>query len=347
MYELIDLLEQQGFLEKSQWVEIIENRTPELAEVVFEKARKIREETYGKGTYLRGLIEFTNHCKRDCFYCGIRRSNEQVNRYRLTEEEILSCCREGYGLGFRTFVLQGGEDSYYTDDILSPLIKKIKDGFPTCAITLSLGERSYDSYLALFEAGAQRYLLRHETANHQHYQHLHPKSMRAQERQDCLKNLKQIGYQVGTGFMVGSPGQTSAHLAEDMLFIKGLNPQMVGIGPFIPHHQTPFALESAGTLELTRYMIGLLRLMIPKLLLPSTTSLGTIAPDGREQGILAGANVVMPNLSPTAVRKDYLLYDNKICTTDTATMCRGCMEGRLASIGYEVEVGRGDSLNLY
>ena len=346
MFELIDLLESQGQLSKEQWVEVIEGYTPEIANYVFEKARALRETHYGKDTYLRGLIEFTNYCKQDCYYCGIRKGNKEVNRYRLSNDEIYACCAEGYQLGFRTFVLQGGEDPYYTDERLCEIVTHIKANYPDCAITLSLGERSYDSYLALYEAGADRYLLRHETACHIHYHQLHPADMRAHNRQECLRDLKAIGYQVGTGFMVGSPYQTAEQLAEDMLFIKTLDPQMVGIGPFLPHHETPFKEKTAGTLEQTLYMLGLLRLMIPKALLPATTSLGTAAPDGREQGVLAGANVVMPNLSPTSVRKDYLLYDNKICTTDTATMCRGCMEGRMQSIGYQIAVAKGDSLNV-
>ena len=279
-------------------------------------ARKERHRYYGHDVYVRGLIEFTNYCKNDCLYCGIRKSNGNAHRYRLSEEDILNCCKEGYDLGFRTFVLQGGEDGYYTDERIIHLIRMIKEQYPDCAITLSIGEKSKESYQAYFDAGADRYLLRHETYNHEHYRQLHPSNLSPGHRQQCLRNLKDIGYQVGCGFMVGSPYQTPEYLAEDMLFMKELNPHMIGIGPFIPHHDTPFAGEAAGTLELTLYMLGLIRLMIPKVLLPATTALGTIHPKGRELGILAGANVVMPNLSPTEVRKDYLLYDNKICTGD-------------------------------
>lgn len=346
MIHLIDKLEQVCSLSKEEWTTLIRGRTPEIAEYLFEKARKIRHKYYGHDIYIRGLIEFTNYCKNDCYYCGIRRSNPDANRYRLSEEQILDCCQKGHTLGFRTFVLQGGEDRHYTDELMADIVRAIRQDFPDCAITLSIGERSFESYQKLFDAGADRYLLRHETYDTQHYKMLHPESLSAQHRQQCLWDLKKIGYQVGTGFMVGSPYQTAENLADDMLFLKRLNPQMVGIGPFIPHHSTRFADYSAGTLELTLYMLGLLRLMLPKVLLPSTTALGTISPTGREQGILAGANVVMPNLSPTDVRKDYLLYDNKICTGDEAAECRYCMERRMNSIGYNIAVTRGDSRNL-
>lgn len=259
---------------------------------------------------------------------------------------ILSCCREGYELGFRTFVLQSGEDASYTEDRLANLIRKIRRNFPDCAITLSVGEWERSSYQAFFDAGADRYLLRHETYNDKHYSMLHPASLSAKKRRQCLWELKEIGYQVGTGFMVGAPFQTAQLLSEDMLFLEELNPQMVGIGPFIPHHNTPFKDEAAGTLELTLFLLGCIRLMLPKVLLPSTTALGTIHPKGRELGILSGANVVMPNLSPTEVRKDYLLYDNKICTGDESAQCRRCLEQRMESIGYRIVTARGDSLNI-
>lgn len=346
MKELIDKLMDSKSLSKTEWTALIDGRTPELAEYLFELSRKVSRQYYGRDIYVRGLIEFTNYCRNDCLYCGIRKSNTKASRYRLTENEILSCCDTGYGLGFRTFVLQGGEDAFYNDARLCRLISSIKSLWPDCAVTLSVGERSYESYKSLYDAGADRYLLRHETYNADHYSTLHPPSLKAGARQECLWNLKKIGYQVGTGFMVGSPYQTAEHLAEDMLFIKELDPQMIGIGPFISHHDTPFAEYPSGTLELTLFMLGLLRLMIPKALLPSTTALGTIHPKGRELGVLAGANVVMPNLSPTSVRKDYALYDNKICTGDEAAECRGCLERRMESIGYHVVTARGDSLNI-
>lgn len=343
---LIDKLNTEQTLSKEEWITLISGRNRELAEYLFSLAREKRHEHYGHDVYVRGLIEFTNYCKNDCLYCGIRASNKNANRYQLSKEDILSCCHAGYDLGFRTFVLQGGEDGYYTDERMADIVRAIHEKYPDCAITLSIGERSRESYQALFDAGANRYLLRHETYNAEHYAKLHPQYLTARTRQKCLWVLKDIGYQVGTGFMVGSPYQTAKHLAEDLLFIKELNPQMIGIGPFIPHHDTPFAKEMAGTLELTLFMLGLLRLMIPKVLLPATTALGTIHPQGRELGILAGANVVMPNLSPADVRKDYTLYDNKICTGGEAAECRAKLEKQMEAIGYQVVTARGDSLNL-
>lgn len=343
---LIDKLESENRLDREEWIRLIRGRTPKPAQYLFEKARKIRQMHYGTDVYIRGLIEFTNYCKNDCYYCGIRRSNAQAHRYRLSQEQILQCCRQGYDLGFRTFVLQGGEDGYFTEERMVRLIREIRKDYPDCAITLSIGERSYDSYLAFFNAGADRYLLRHETWDTAHYQLLHPPALSAEHRRQCLWDLKKIGYQVGTGYMVGSPFQTAENLADDMLFLEKLNPQMVGIGPFIPHHDTPFKDQPAGTLELTLYMLGLIRLLLPKVLLPATTALGTIDEKGRELGILAGANVVMPNLSPENVRKDYLLYDNKICTGSEAAECRNDLENRMHAIGYQVVSHRGDSLNM-
>lgn len=343
--KLLHKLNTEHSLSREEWITLIQGRTPGLAEELFLLARRQRHHFYGHDVYIRGLIEFTNYCRNDCLYCGIRKSNKNANRYRLTNEQILDCCKTGYELGFRTFVLQGGEDGYFSDDRMIELIQTIRKTYPDCAITLSIGEKSYETYRAFYEAGANRYLLRHETFNARHYESLHPAGLTAQKRQQCLWDLKSIGYQVGTGFMVGSPGQTAEHLAEDMLFIQKLNPQMVGIGPFIPHHDTPFAKENAGTLELTLFMLGLLRLTIPSVLLPATTALGTIHPKGRELGILAGANVVMPNLSPADVRGDYLLYDNKLCTGEEAAECRTELEMRMNAIGYHVVTDRGDSLN--
>ena len=342
MLKLIDKLKETNNLTKAEWISLIEGRTSELAEYLFAQACEVREQVYGKDVYIRGLIEFTNYCKNDCLYCGIRRSNENASRYRLSKDEILECCRQGYELGFRTFVLQGGEDCYFTDERLEEIVKAIKTNHPDCAVTLSVGERSYESYMRLYDAGADRYLLRHETYNTEHYGRLHPSGLSAENRQQCLRNLKAIGYQVGCGFMVGSPYQTAEHLAEDMLFIKELNPHMVGIGPFIPHKDTPFKNEPAGTLELTLYMLGLLRLMLPNVLLPATTALGTIDANGRELGILAGANVVMPNLSPSMVREKYLLYNNKIHTGVEAAEGVEDLKKRMKNIGYEVVVSRGD-----
>lgn len=339
---LLEKLEKERMLTKDQWIQLIGSREVYESQAAA-LAKKIREEHFGNQIYVRGLIEFTNYCKNDCYYCGIRRSNPNADRYRLTIEQILECTDTGYELGFRTFVLQGGEDGYYTDERLEEIIKAIKEKHPDCALTLSLGERSRKSYELFYQAGADRYLLRHETAEEGHYQRLHPEEMSYEHRMNCLKELKAIGYQVGCGFMVGSPGQTEETLAEDMLFIQGFQPHMVGIGPFVPHHETPFGRELGGTVEDTLYLLSLIRILKPTVLLPATTALGTIDPRGREKGILAGANVVMPNLSPTNVRKKYELYDNKICTGDEAAECRSCLSNRMKTIDCELVTHRGDA----
>lgn len=342
MKQLIDKLYHTGRLLPDEFRALLSNRNDELYGYLSEKAREARVRNYGHDVYIRGLIEFTNYCRNDCLYCGIRKSNSSAQRYRLTESQILECCRTGYDIGFRTFVLQGGEDGYYTVEKMTAIIRSIKEEFPDCAVTLSIGERSYEEYKAFYDAGADRYLLRHETADEAHFARLHPDRMSLRNRKKCLYELKQIGFQVGCGFMVGSPFQTVDHIVEDLLFIKELEPHMVGIGPFIPHHATPFAGMEAGTLELTLYLLAVIRLMLPTVLLPATTALGTIDPQGRELGILAGANVVMPNLSPTSVRQKYMLYDNKICTGDEAAECRHCLEKRIESIGCRIAVSRGD-----
>lgn len=331
-------------LDRNEWIELIEGQDDELYDFVAARARMVREEHYGKDVYVRGLIEFSNICKNDCYYCGIRKSNETVNRYRLTDEQILACCEIGYNVGYRTFVLQGGEDGYYTDERMCKLVSEIRYRYPDCAITLSIGERSYDSYKKLREAGADRYLLRHETADSEHYSKLHPSELSLDNRKTCLWNLKELGYQVGAGFMVGAPFQTAENLADDMLFLKELNPAMVGIGPFIPCKETPFGHYSAGTLEQTLYLLALIRLMLPKVLLPATTALGTIAEDGRERGILSGANVIMPNLSPKDVRDDYMLYDNKLRSGSESAEHIEELSRRMESIGYKIVFSRGDSL---
>ncbi|MBP3925586.1 MAG: [FeFe] hydrogenase H-cluster radical SAM maturase HydE [Clostridium sp.] len=342
MMDLLDKLEKEHSLTVKEWRALIEGRTPELAEEVFSRARAVREREYGKKIYVRGLIECSNYCKNDCYYCGIRRSNRNAVRYRLSREEILDCCASGYELGFRTFVLQGGEDPAMTDDWVAETVAQIRHTYPDCAITLSLGEKEHDSYQRFYDAGADRYLLRHETADACHYGKLHPAELSFQHRMGCLADLKKIGYQTGCGFMVGSPHQTGECLAEDMKFIEEFQPQMVGIGPFIPQHDTPFKDEEAGSLELTVYLLGLLRLLLPRVLLPATTALGTIHPKGREMGILAGANVIMPNLSPKEVRSKYLLYDNKISTGDEAAESLKHLKESMAAIGYQVVVDRGD-----
>lgn len=339
---LIDKLQKEHSLSLEEYKLLLDNRTTELAEYAAKKAVAVRQAVYGNDVYVRGLIEVSNICKNDCLYCGIRHSNKDCSRYRLSEEEILSCCEEGYALGFRTFVIQGGEDPFFTDELLCDLVGKIKNKYPDCAVTLSLGERSKESYQALFHAGADRYLLRHETADPDLYKKLHPKEMSFENRINCLKNLKEIGFQTGCGFMVGAPYHTNSSLAADLKFVEQFRPAMCGIGPFIPHGATPFAEFPAGTLEVTLFLLSLLRLMDPGLLLPATTALGTIDPTGREKGILAGANVVMPNLSPVSVRKKYELYNNKICTGEESAQCKSCLNRRMESIGYKIVTARGD-----
>ncbi|HHT62262.1 MAG: [FeFe] hydrogenase H-cluster radical SAM maturase HydE [Bacillota bacterium] len=343
MKNLIDKLFRGDTLSRDELSLLIENhQNKEISAYLFEKARQVSLRYFDHNIYMRGLIEFTNYCKNDCYYCGLRKSNKLADRYRLSKKEILDCCALGYDLGFRTFVLQGGEDGYYKDRMIADIVSTIRTNYPDCAITLSVGERSFDSYKMFFEAGADRYLLRHETANADHYARLHPPGLSLRNRKECLYYLKEIGYQVGCGFMVGAPFQTKDYLIDDLLFIKEFQPHMVGIGPFIPHHDTPFAHKPAGTLELTLFLLAIIRLMLPGVLLPATTALGTIHPQGRELGILAGANVVMPNISPVGVRKKYLLYDHKICTEEEADACKNSLQHRLESIGYKLVVSRGD-----
>nr|WP_300324720.1 [FeFe] hydrogenase H-cluster radical SAM maturase HydE [uncultured Anaerostipes sp.] len=342
IWNLIDTLYKDQALDREELIFLLKNRGEEPASYLAELARKQAQKIYGKKVFPRGLIEFTNYCRNNCYYCGIQSSNKNICRYRLSIEQILSACQSGYEIGYRSFVLQGGEDPYYSDEHMVPIVEEIHQAYPDCAITLSLGERSPESYRKLHAAGGKRYLLRHETISPALYQKLHPKKMSLEHRVQCLYDLREAGFQVGTGFMVGAPYQTLEDLADDLLFIKELHPQMVGIGPFVPHHDTIFRDFAAGTAELTTYLISILRLMNHHLLLPSTTALGTIDPKGREKGILAGANVVMPNLSPTDVRKDYALYDNKICTGEEAAECVGCLSKRIESIGYQLEFSQGN-----
>ena len=334
--QLIDKLNAFHELSKEEWIALIKNQDAQSQAYAAKLACELRESLYGKRVFLRGLIEFTNYCKNDCYYCGIRRSNKHVARYRLDKETILSCCREGRALDFRTFVLQGGEDPYFTDERLVDLVESIKREHPDCRVTLSVGERSFESYKRLKEAGADRYLLRHETANEAHYAKLHPASLLLENRKRCLWDLKELGFQVGSGFMVGSPYQTVETLADDFLFLAELKPHMVGIGPFIPHHDTQFANEVAGSVNQTLFLLSLIRIMLPSVLLPATTALGTLDPFGREKGMQAGANVLMPNLSPVQVRGDYLLYDNKICTGDESAYGVDNLAERMRAIGYEL-----------
>ena len=341
---LINKLVENHSLKVEEYKELIEGYTPESAAYIARLALCEKEKAYGKAVFIRGLIEISNICKNDCNYCGIRKSNKNCSRYRLTEDEILACCDHGYTLGFRTFVLQGGEDGYFTDSVLCPLIKEIKRRHPDCAITLSLGERSRESYEKLYEAGADRYLLRHETANPKHYAFLHPANLSYDERMECLENLKDIGYQVGCGFMVGSPGQTNEHLANDLKFIEEFSPHMCGIGPFIPHKDTQYRDMPAGSVDLTCYLLSIIRLIKPAILLPATTALGTLSENGREKGILAGANVVMPNLSPEEAKAKYTLYNNKLTQGAESAEALNLLKERIAAIGAEIVCARGDAI---
>lgn len=345
MLSLVDKLCERRSLSVDEYERLIAGRTPELAEELARRAVAERKRVWGTKVFVRGLIEVSSHCVNDCYYCGIRRSNKQAARYRLSPERILACAEEGYGLGFRTFVLQGGEDPWFSDERLCDIVASIRSAHPDCAVTLSMGERSRASYQALHDAGAERYLLRHETANPLHYRRLHPPEMSFERRMRCLEDLRDIGYAVGIGFMVGSPYQTPHDLAMDLKLVEEFGPQMCGIGPFVAHHATPFASQESGSLELTCYLLSIIRLISPGILLPATTALGSIHPQGREKGIMSGANVVMPNLSPVDVRKDYELYDGKICTGEEAAECRGCLAARMRSIGYEIVVDRGDPVD--
>ncbi|MBE5944716.1 MAG: [FeFe] hydrogenase H-cluster radical SAM maturase HydE [Lachnospiraceae bacterium] len=326
----------------SSTLEEVENNLSNMDLLLFKEARQVRERTYGKDVYIRGLVEFTNYCKNNCYYCGIRCGNTLANRYRLTKEDILECCREGYTLGFRTFVLQGGEDPHFTDALICDIVSNIRETYPDCAITLSIGEKSKESYKSYYEAGANRYLLRHETATEEHYQRLHPENLSLKNRKKCLYDLKDIGYQVGSGFMVGSPYQTIDNLIADLRFLQDLQPDMIGIGPYLTHKDTPFSTFPNGSLMTTLRMVAILRLMFPYALIPSTTALGTIYLFGREMGLRAGANVVMPNLSPKKFRKLYELYDNKICTGEEAAESVSALSEKVISAGYNIVTARGD-----
>ena len=340
MNSLVEKLKNTRDLSDIELKTLIES--DEYDEELRQAADAVRRERYGDAVFLRGLIEISSYCKNNCLYCGLRAGNPHAERYRLSREEILSCCEEGYALGYRTFVLQGGEDPYFTDERICEIVAEIRMRYPDCAITLSLGEKSRESYERYYKAGANRYLLRHETADPAHYARLHPENMSCENRKRCLFDLKEIGYQVGSGFMVGSPYQTTENLIADLRFLQELQPDMIGIGPYITQKDTPFCDMKSGTAELTLRMLSILRLMFPYALLPSTTALGTIHPMGREMGLRAGGNVVMPNLSPVSVRKKYAIYDDKICTGEESAQCRGCLERRIESAGYRAVTDRGD-----
>ncbi len=338
--DLVKKLQTERDLSDAEFLALLS--TDEYDEALRIAADEERRKVYGDEVFLRGLIEFTNYCKNNCYYCGIRAGNPDADRYRLTKEEILECCKEGYALGYHTFVLQGGEDPYYTDEIICDLVRSIKELFPDVAVTLSIGEKEKSSYAKYKEAGADRYLLRHETASEDHYSFLHPSNLSLSHRKQCLYDLKDLGFQVGAGFMVGSPGQELKHILADIRFLQKLQPDMIGIGPFIPHKDTPFKDEKQGSLELTLRILSIIRLCFPYVLLPSTTALGTIAVNGRELGLQHGANVVMPNLSPVEFRKQYSLYDGKICTGEESAQCKDCLSLRVKSAGYRIVNDRGD-----
>ena len=343
---LIDKLNDNGYLEENEYLYILDNMTKEDLKYLFNKGYEKKQEFYGKKVYLRGLIEISNYCKMGCKYCGINYKVDTVERYRLEADQILMCCEEGYNLGYRTFVIQAGEDSYYTDELLIKLLNDIKEKYDDIRVTLSLGERSKESFQKLYDAGADRYLLRHETASRRLYEHLHPTFMSFDNRRECLDNLKEIGYQVGGGFMVGSPTQTNEDLVKDLVFLKELGPHMVGIGPYLCHSDTELAGNISGTLDETLAMVALVRLILPKALLPSTTALGSLHPIGREKALKVGANVMMPNISPTENREKYEIYQNKICTSDTSDHCRNCIEARIVGVGHEIDLGVGDYIDF-
>ena len=342
MKTIVDKLCQEHTLNAEEYRSLLLCQDTETNAYLQQKAQQTTLARFGNAVFVRGLIEISNRCRNNCLYCGIRKSNTMVSRYSLSRETILSCCREGYALGFRTFVLQGGEDISQTDNWVTETAASIRQEFPDCAITLSLGEKSKEAYQRFFDAGANRYLLRHETFNETHYRNLHPSEMSQAYRLNCLQSLKDIGYQTGTGIMVGSPGQTIDHLVEDILFIEHFQPEMIGIGPFIPHADTPFANEQAGNIELTLKLLSIFRLMHPSALIPATTALASLSPDGRERGILAGANVVMPNLSPSSVREKYTLYNNKVAFGSEAAEGLKLLEKQLNKIGYTISRERGD-----
>ena len=342
MKELIERLERERDLTNAEFAVLLDQSSGADRDFLFERACAVRDAHYGRKVYIRGLIELTNYCKNDCLYCGIRKSNASCERYRLTKEQILSCCESGYALGFRTFVLQGGEDGWYTDERMTDIVRAMRQAYPDCAITLSLGERGRESFKRLYDAGANRYLLRHETADEAHYARLHPVSMTLTHRLQCLRDLKEIGFQTGAGFMVGSPYQTTECIVRDFRFLQELKPQMVGLGPFIPHHATPLKDFPAGSTERTLLCLSIVRLLLPNVLLPATTALATIDGDGRIKGMNAGCNVVMPNLSPLEDRSKYLLYDNKASSGEETAESLRALREHLAAAGYEVVIDRGD-----
>ena len=346
VYNLIDKLSVNNHLSRDEFLLILDNITEKEITYLYKKAYDEKYKYYQNRVYLRALVEISNYCKMGCKYCGINVNVKSAVRYRLSLDEIMESCNLGYSLGYRTFVIQGGEDPYYTDDILVDLLRRIKTTMPDTRVTLSLGERSKESFKVLKENGADRYLLRHETASKRLYEHLHPSFMSFDSRRECLYNLKDLGYQVGAGFMVGSPTQTNDDLVDDFEFLKELNPHMVGIGPYLCHEDTELKGNMSGTLTETLIMVALTRLLLPKVLLPATTALGSVHKIGREKALKVGANVIMPNISPTENREKYEIYQNKICTTDTSELCRNCVEARIVGVGHVIDLGVGDHIDL-
>lgn len=343
---IIDRLREKHKLEPEQYRALLTMRDPQDVEYLMSQAREVAQLKFGKHVFLRGLIELSNVCRNDCLYCGIRRSNHQVARYTLTREQVLACCEQGYEIGFRTFVLQGGEWSEEQSKWIADLIAEIRQHWPDCAITLSLGEHPKETYALWREAGADRYLLRHETHNSRLYGLLHPKGMTIGNRLQCLDWLKQLGFQVGAGIMVGSPFQSLKTIVEDIQYLIEFQPHMIGIGPFIPHHDTPLRRFPAGSVEMTARLYAIMRLALPQALIPSTTAMASLSPNGRLRGILSGANVVMPNLSPEDNRKQYSLYDNKASLGAESAQGIRVLADELATIGYSIDWSRGDSPSI-
>ncbi len=339
---LVEALEKGERLGEEDFFALLTHRDPQTDQRLRDGASRVRERIYGDTVFVRGLIEITNHCKNDCLYCGIRCSNSRAERYRLTEEQILACAHRGAEMGFSTFVLQGGEDPYFTDERLCRLVERLKETYPDKAVTLSLGERGRESYRRLRQAGADRYLLRHESADAAHYARLHPPKMRLETRMRALYDLRELGFQVGCGMMVESPYQTARHLAKDLAFIAHFQPEMCGIGPFIPHGETPFASYGAGSGALTCFLLALVRLSCPAVLLPATTALNTLDEGSRAKGMQWGANVVMPNLSPEDAKARYQLYHRKLSHGAEALEGLAQLKNEMNAIGRRVVMDRGD-----
>ena len=346
MKSLVDKLRKEHELMPNEYLALLTMRDSQDVDYLISQAREVAQEHFGNDIYLRGLIELSNVCRNDCLYCGIRRSNSNVTRYTLTREQVMACCEQGYKIGFRTIVLQGGEWGEERSRWIAEIIRDIRAGWPDCAITLSLGEHPRKTYALWREAGADRYLLRHETHNERLYSLLHPKGMTIHHRLQCLDTLKELGYQVGAGIMVGAPFQTLRNIVEDIQYLVAFKPHMIGIGPFIPQHDTPFARFPAGSVDMTARLYAILRLALPQALIPSTTAIASLAPDGRLRGILAGANVVMPNLSPTDTRRLYALYDNKAALGAESAQGVKSLADELSTIGYHINWSRGDSPTL-